>query len=164
MSVALGADWMPSGSLSLLAEMKVARRELARQEHPITARDLVAMVTSVAADIAGFGDKLGSLAKGRVADLVVFERHHDDPYENICIADPSWVELVSIGGDITYGRADWFEKLSGNAQSPTIEDLTAWGKPMRIDTGFQSAADPMSLTDIRQLLIAQYPPVGPIFA
>src|SRR6478736_6272685 len=42
MPVALGADWMPSGSLSLLAEMKVARRELARQEHPITARDLVA--------------------------------------------------------------------------------------------------------------------------
>jgi 5-methylthioadenosine/S-adenosylhomocysteine deaminase len=118
----------------------------------------------VAAEITGFGDKLGSLAKGRVADLVVFERHHDDPYENICIADPSWVELVSIGGDITYGRTDWFEKLSGTAQSPTIEDLTAWGKPMRIDTGFQSAVDPMSLTDIRQLLVAQYPPVGPIFA
>jgi hypothetical protein len=35
---------------------------------------------------------------------------------------------------------------------------------MRIDTGFQSAVDPMSLTEIRQLLIAQYPPVGPIFA
>ncbi|MDT5250492.1 MAG: 5-methylthioadenosine/S-adenosylhomocysteine deaminase, partial [Mycobacterium sp.] len=34
MQVALGADWMPSGSLSLLAEMKVVRRELARQGHP----------------------------------------------------------------------------------------------------------------------------------
>ena len=118
MQVALGADWMPSGSLSLLAEMKVARRELARQGHPISARDLVAMVTSVAASITGFGDKLGSLAKGRVADLVVFERHHEDLYENVCIADPSWVELVCIGGDITYGRADWFQKLSGNAESP----------------------------------------------
>jgi len=164
MPVALGADWMPSGSLSLLAEMKVARNELARQGHPITARNLVAMVTSVAASIAGFGDKLGALAKGRVADLVVFERHHEDPYENVCRADPSWVELVCIGGDITYARPDWFESLSGNAQSPNIEDLTAWGKPMRIDTGFQSAVDPMSLTEIRQLLIAQYPPVGPIFA
>ena len=35
MPVALGADWLPSGSTSLLAEMKVARRELARQGHPI---------------------------------------------------------------------------------------------------------------------------------
>lgn len=162
--VALGADWMPSGSLSLLAEMKVARRELARQGHPITARDLVAMVTSGAAEIAGFGDKLGSLAKGRVADLAVFERHHEDPYENICIADPSWVELVCIGGDITYARADWFGKLSGNAESATIEDLIAWGKPMRIDTGFQAGIDPMSLTAIRSLLVDEYPPVGPIFA
>ena len=135
------------------------------RSHPITARDLVAMVTSVAASIAGFGDKLGSLAKGRVADLVVFERHHDDPYENICIADPSWVELVSIGGDITYGRADWFEKLSGNAQSPTIEDLIAWGKPMRIDTGVSVGGRPDVAHRYQgQLLIAQYPPVGPIFA
>ena len=31
MPVALGADWLPSGSTSLLAELKVARRELARQ-------------------------------------------------------------------------------------------------------------------------------------
>ena len=164
MQVALGADWMPSGSLSLLAEMKVARRELARQGHPIKAKDLVAMVTSVAASVAGFGDKLGALAPGRVADLVVFERHHEDPYENVCIADPSWVELVCIGGDITYGRADWFARLSGDAESQTIEDLVAWGKPMRIDTGFQSAPDPMSLTQIRQLLTGAYPPVGPIFA
>jgi 5-methylthioadenosine/S-adenosylhomocysteine deaminase len=164
MPVALGADWMPSGSLSLLAEMKVAHRELARQGHPIKAADLVAMVTSVAASVAGFEDKLGALAKGRVADLVVFERHHEDPYENVCIADPSWVELVCIGGDITYGRADWFKRLSADAESPTIEDLTAWGKPMRIDTGFQSAPDPMSLTQIRKLLTDAYPPVGPIFA
>src|SRR3954469_11773299 len=44
MPVALGADWLPSGSTSLLAEMKVARRELAAQGHPIAAADLVRMV------------------------------------------------------------------------------------------------------------------------
>jgi len=35
--IALGADWLPSGSLSLLAEMKVARQELVNQEHPVCA-------------------------------------------------------------------------------------------------------------------------------
>lgn len=164
--VALGADWLPSGSLSLLHEMKVARRELAQQGHPIAAADLVAMVTSVAARVAGLDAHLGVLAPGRVADLVVLERHHPDPYENVCLAEPSWVELVSIGGDITYARADWFEALSGSAQGTTIENLTAWGKPMRLDTGFQQAGGSAapSLSAIRALLTAAYPPVGPIFA
>jgi cytosine/adenosine deaminase-related metal-dependent hydrolase len=164
MLVALGADWLPSGSTSLLAEMKVARRELARQGHPIEAADLVAMVTSVAARVAGLDEHLGSVAVGRPADLVVLERHHLDPYENVCLADPSWVDLVCIGGDITYGRADWFGALSGGAQGTTIEDLVAWGKPMRLDTGFQGGSDVPSLSTVRSLLTAAYPPVGPIFA
>lgn len=164
MPVALGADWLPSGSTSLLAEMKVARRELARQGHPVAAADLVAMVTSVAARLAGLDDHLGSLAVGRPADLVVLERHHPDPYENVCLADPSWVDLVCIGGDVTYGRADWFGQLSGAATGTTIEDLTAWGKPMRLDTGFQGGTDVPSLSAVRTALTAAYPAVGPIFA
>jgi 5-methylthioadenosine/S-adenosylhomocysteine deaminase len=166
MPVALGADWLPSGSTSLLAEMKVARRQLTLQGQPIEARDLVAMVTSVAANVAGLGDHLGSLAVGRPADLLVLERHHSDPYESVCLADPSWVELVSIGGDITYAREDWFGQLSGNASSPTIESLVAWGKPMRLDNGYQAApgSSTPSLSQIRSMLTSTYPPVGPIYA
>lgn len=164
MPVALGADWLPSGSTSLLAELKVARRELARQGHPVAAADLVAMVTSVAARVAGLADHLGALVPGRPADLLVLERHHADPYENVCLADPSWVELVCIGGDVTYGRADWFDRLSGQATGTTIEDLLAWGKPMRLDTGFQGGGAVPSLSTVRSLLTAAYPAVGPIFA
>ena len=163
MPVALGADWLPSGSTSLLAEMKVARRQLALEGHPIAAADLVAMVTSVAASMAGLSEHLGSLAEGRPADVLVLERHHTDPYENVCLADPSWVELVSIGGDITYAREDWFGQLSGNATSPTTESLIAWGKPMRLDNGFQSSAS-SPLSTIRGLLTETYPAVGPIYA
>ena len=166
MPVALGADWLPSGSSSLLAEMKVARRELAQQGHEVSAAELVAMVTTVAAQVAGLDDHLGSLAVGRPADLVVLERHHADPYESVCLADPSWVELVSIGGDITYARPDWFAALSGAAEGTTIENLVAWGKPMRLHTGFQSpaAAPTPSLSSVRGLLTAAYPAIGPIFA
>ena len=71
MPVALGADWLPSGSTSLLGEMKVARRQLALEGHPISAADLVAMVTSVAAGVAGLSEHLGSVAVGRPADLLV---------------------------------------------------------------------------------------------
>jgi len=146
--------------------MKVARRQLALEGFHISAADLVAMVTSVAARVAGLSEHLGAVAVGRPADLLVLERHHSDPYESVCLADPSWVELVSIGGDITYAREDWFGRLSGNATSPTIESLVAWGKPMRLDNGFQSSATSPtpSLSAIRGLLTGAYPAVGPIYA
>ena len=169
MPVSLGADWLPSGSTSLLAEMKVARRELARQGLAIAPADLVRMVTSTAASTAGLGDHLGELAVGRPADVLVLERHHEDPYENVCLADPSWVEMVLIGGDITYGRADWYGLLAAEPESG--ESLTAWGKPMRLDCGFatpplpgETPLVPTTLADVRSALTAAYPPVGPIYA
>jgi 5-methylthioadenosine/S-adenosylhomocysteine deaminase len=166
MPVGLGADWLPSGSTSLLAEMKVARRELAQQGKLLPAAELVAMVTSGAARIAGLADHIGTLAPGRPADVLVLERHHEDPYENVCRADPSWVELVLIGGDVTYGRSDWFAGLTDAAAGPTIEQLIAWGKTMTLDNGYraQAAGPPPPLSQLRTWLTSNYAPVGPIFA
>lgn len=167
MLVGLGADWLPSGSTSLLAELKVARRELALQGTELPAAELVAMVTSTAARIAGLDAHLGALAPGRPADVLVLERHHDDPYENVCRADPGWVDLVLVGGDVAYARSDWFATLTEAATGPSVEQLFAWGKPMTLDTGYSTApqaAPAPPLSTLRQLLTAAYPPVGPIFA
>jgi cytosine/adenosine deaminase-related metal-dependent hydrolase len=163
--VGLGADWLPSGSPSLLAEITVARRCLIEQGHPLEAKQLVSMVTSGAAAIAGLGDQLGTLAPGRPADIVVFERRHPDPYENVVSAEPSWVELVTIGGDLTYGRTDWITALSDDPSQ--LQPLLAWGQPMLLDTGYvaqgTAATAAPSLTDLRAALIGAYPQVGPIF-
>ena len=104
--LALGADWLPSGSTSLLAEIKVAQRTIFEQRdgRPPTSRQLVDMVTREAARIAGLDDKLGLLKVGRPADLVVFERRVHDPWENMVEAEPAWINLVMIGGDLAYGR------------------------------------------------------------
>jgi 5-methylthioadenosine/S-adenosylhomocysteine deaminase len=165
--VGLGADWLPSGSTSLLAELKVARRSLEEQGHPATAKQLVDMVTLDAAKIAGLEDKLGSLAAGRPADLVVFERREGDAWENVVAADPSWVELVMIDGDLTYGRADWMTKLVAAGERDRLEPLNAWGKPMLLDTSYRAkpgAGEPPRLGDLRAALIKEYPQTGPIFA
>lgn len=161
MPVALGADWLPSGSTSLLAEMKVARRMLEAQGAPVKPDALVRMVTSDAAHIAGLGDKLGALEEGCPADILVLERHYDDPYDNVVEADPSWVELVMIGGDVCFARADW---LPGPPEGAEV--VLAWGKKMVLDTRFDAArgVPSPSLSDARALLTANYPPVGPIFA
>jgi 5-methylthioadenosine/S-adenosylhomocysteine deaminase len=163
--VGLGADWLPSGSTSLLAELKVAARVLAAQGREPAPRQLVEMVTATAARIAGLGDHLGTLEPGRPADVLVLERHHQDPYENVLAADPSWVELVLVGGDLSYGRADWVGELAAGADR--LEPLLAWGKRMLLDTSFQVRPDgspPPTLAELRAALVAQYPQVGPIFA
>jgi 5-methylthioadenosine/S-adenosylhomocysteine deaminase len=165
--VGLGADWLPSGSTSLLAELKVARRSLAEQGHEPEPAELVRMVTSEAARIAGLEEGLGRLEEGRPADLVVFERREADPYESVVEADPSWVELVMIGGNPVYGRADWLAALSPEADQGRLEPLLAWGKPMLLDTSYAAAEDSDEqprLSELRSALIAEYPQVGPIFA
>jgi 5-methylthioadenosine/S-adenosylhomocysteine deaminase len=177
----LGADWLPTGSVGLLAEMKVARRILSNQGAPIDARDLVAMVTVRAAEIADLADNLGRIAEGRPADVLVLERHHDDPYESVCRAGRTSVELVVIDGRLVYGRDDWFSELvpeatllSRSTTQGTGERIWAWGKRMRLDLG--SPADPATLghepgpplprhlSGIRADLIERFPHVGPIFA
>jgi hypothetical protein len=165
--IALGADWMPSGSPSLLHEMKVAARYLAENRIEVTSKQLVEMVTSVAADIAGLGDRLGRLEAGRPADLVVLQRQRDDAYESVVAAYPSSVELVMIGGDIIYGRADWVRQLSALEE---YESLIAWGRETALDTRFGSpeqtpaGGPPRRLVEISRQLIDRYPAIGPIFA
>lgn len=98
--------------------------------------------------------------------MLVLERTHDDPYESVCQADPSHVQLVMIGGDVCYSRADWFPTLVPGPRPATCEDVIAWGTPMTIDTGFSSpATNPTPpLSQVRSLLVEAYPPIGPIFA
>ena len=165
--VGLGADWLPSGSTSLLAELKVARRELFNQGANPTAKQLVDMVTRGAAAIAGLGDKLGTLAAGRPADLVVLERREPDPWENVVASDPGTVELVMVDGDLAYGREDWLKQLAGPEQLGGLEPHIAWGKRMLLDTSYQAhpgSDAPPALSKLSADLINQYPQVGPIFA
>ena len=165
--VALGADWLPSGSTSLLAELKVARQELANQGHALSAPDLVAMVTSDAAEIAGLGDRLGTLEVGRPADVLVLSRCDPEPYESVCASTPNDVELVLIGGDLVYGRADWVRTLAQDAADPNLEPVLAWGRPMLLDTSYQGQPDDVVTPRLEQLradLTSAYPPVGPIWA
>jgi hypothetical protein len=169
--VGLGADWLPSGSPSLLAELKVARQSLIEEGHPATARQLVRMITLEAARIAGLDDRLGLLKAGRPADVLVVERRHPDPWEAVVQGAPSCVELVVLAGDVAYGRADWVRDLAGvPAGGPDpgqTEALIAWGKPVLVDTSYSvrtPATAPPRLADLRAELIARYPQVGPIFA
>jgi 5-methylthioadenosine/S-adenosylhomocysteine deaminase len=165
--VCLGADWMPSGSMSLLGEMRVAANQLHTQGVAVTAKMLVDMVTSVAAKVAGLEADLGTLAPGRPADLVVLSRLAEDAYDSVLAADARDVDLVVIGGDVTYTRAEWAEELAPGVTSTTLSPVIAWGKRMLLDNGFRARPDDQdvpTLDDLRADLIGVFPQLGPIWA
>jgi 5-methylthioadenosine/S-adenosylhomocysteine deaminase len=102
--IALGPDWAITGSSNLLDELKVAalwNRE--RLGGRLTDRQLVDMVTSTPARIAGVGDKVGAIRPGLRADLLVIDGDHNDPYRAVIEADPAEVRLVLIEGVPLYG-------------------------------------------------------------
>ncbi len=167
--VCLGADWMPSGSMTLLAEMRVAANEMHSQGVLVRPRALVQMVTSTAADIAALGERLGHLKAGRPADVVVLSRHAEDPYVSVLLSDAHDVDLVMIGGEVTYTRAEWVDPLALGAAAPNLQPILAWGRHMMLDNGYRASPgeDPQAvptLGDLRADLIGVFPQVGPIWA
>lgn len=166
----IGADWVPSGSLSTLAELKVARHQLAAQGAPAEPRALVGMVTWDAAAIAGLAGRpgqpghLGDLQGGVPADICVLERSHQDPWESVFRSDPSCVQMTMIAGNIAYARSDWYMQLTGG---PGPEAIPAWGRDMTLDISYAAkpaAQPPPKLADLRKAILGSYLQAGPIFA
>jgi 5-methylthioadenosine/S-adenosylhomocysteine deaminase len=96
--------------------------------------------------------------------VLVLARRHDDPWESVLVSSPADVELVTLGGDLAYGRPDWVTTLAGSTDG--TEPVIAWGKQMLVDTRYSVRATNTrapKLAELRAELIARYPQVGPIF-
>ncbi|MEO8845994.1 MAG: amidohydrolase family protein [Kofleriaceae bacterium] len=102
-NIALGTDWMPSGSMNLLRELKCADSFNAKyMASYFSDKQLWAMVTSNAAAVAKMDDVIGVLAPGHLADISIFAGHGEQ-YRAIINAAPADVALVMRGGKVLYG-------------------------------------------------------------
>ncbi len=107
-NIALGTDWILSGSMSLLRELACAdsfnKTELAGF---FTDQQLWQMVTSNAALVTHMDDVIGTLATGHEADLAVFVgTGKPNPFRAVIEAEPKDVALVMRGGTVLYGDAN----------------------------------------------------------
>jgi cytosine/adenosine deaminase-related metal-dependent hydrolase len=104
--VALAPDWAVTGSSNMLDELKVAaawnRSHLGSR---LGAREMVDMVTSVPAHVAGIDDEVGTLQAGLRADVIVLRGDAADPYGSVLRAEGRDVQLVIIDGVPLYGDA-----------------------------------------------------------
>ncbi len=160
--IAIAPDWSPSGSDNLLGELRYAADYNRTVLNGLfSAAELVAMATSVPAELAGRGDVLGSLEPEYVADLLVLAPHADDPFESIITSDERHVRLVTVNGVPLYGWPSWLNRLgkAGDYERIRIRGRTrALDATVPPDAGVRNGDETWSA--IRNKLADAYRPWG----
>ena len=105
-TIALGTDWMVTGSMNLLRELACADGfNQAYLAGFFSDAQLWQMVTANAAAATASSADLGALATGRVADLAIFDGSQYPAHGAVVAAQPQGVVLVMRAGKILYGDA-----------------------------------------------------------
>lgn len=123
--VALGTDWLPTGSFSMVREAACARAYAEATGTPLSARTLWTMMTINGAKVAGMEQVVGAIRPGLAADLILVGRRGEDPYDAVVSAAPQELMLVLRGGKLLVGDAE----LASRARlvDPTCEPLDIAG-------------------------------------
>ena len=106
-NIALGTDWVQSGSMNVLRELACADSfNQTYLQGLLTDLELWKMVTSNAADALQVSEKIGRIQANKVADLAVFKtRNGRNPYRTVIAAGPEDMALVIRGGKMLAGDA-----------------------------------------------------------
>jgi 5-methylthioadenosine/S-adenosylhomocysteine deaminase len=133
--IGLGADWSPSGSKNLFGELKVARI-VTREDPGFDDKALLAMATIDAAKILHWEHLIGSLEKGKRADLMVIDGQPADPYGAFFKTPETDVALVLINGVPRFGTSELFGKVGITGEMIKLD-----GKTRRLNLA-QASSDP----------------------
>ncbi len=121
LSISLAPDWAPSGSKSILGELKVA--DLVNK-HDLKSlfsdRDLAEMVTRKPADAMGWNKRLGQISEGYLADVIVLDDKNADPYRNLIAAIEENIQMVMVRGEPLYGDAALMQAARGTLNDVEI--------------------------------------------
>ncbi len=127
-TIALGSDWTPTGSKSVLEELRVATDYLSFQGISVEDKTLYDMVTKNSAIIMnhyGFEKKgehgVGTLEVGAMGTVIATAINHNNPYTNLIHhVRAQEINLVVIDGQPIYGNRSYiamtgsdYEVISG---------------------------------------------------
>jgi cysteine-rich repeat protein len=102
--IALGTDWMPTGSMNMLRELRCADGlNTNYYDGFFTDEELWLMATANAAVASATEDVIGLLAPGKVADIAIFDGATAPLHRAIIDGEPDDVVLVMRGGTTLYG-------------------------------------------------------------
>lgn len=104
--IALGTDWVVSGSMNMLRELQCADQlNSTYYDNFFSDQDLWLMTTLNAANATATDDVIGVLANNRVADIAIFDGSVNSMHRAVIDAQPEDVVLVMRGGKSLYGDA-----------------------------------------------------------
>ena len=104
-AIALGTDWVPSGSMNMLRELKCADEwNQTRFDKHFTDADLWRMPTINAALATGSAGALGMIKAGYVGDISIFDGTTSKDHRAVIDAGVEDVQLVLRGGKALYGN------------------------------------------------------------
>jgi cysteine-rich repeat protein len=102
--IALGTDWILTGSMNLLRELHCADTFNAGYLAGFFSdKQLWLMVTANAAQVSAVDGVIGTLAVGKVADVSIFNGATNTDYRAILNAQAQDVAMVMRGGTVLYG-------------------------------------------------------------
>lgn len=116
----LGSDWSPSGSKNLLGELKVAKIYSDENGAVFSDYELVAMATCNAAAIIKWNEELGTLEKGKRADLLVIGKQGKDHYRTLLTASEEQIGLVVVNGAPRFGNGHLMKNFAGITEKKKI--------------------------------------------
>ena len=129
-NVCIGTDSTHTGSVNILEEMRFARsvyRKMYGEDLP--ASKIFEMVTINPAKAFRLQDEIGSLEPGKLADLLVARKKHDDPFESLLLTEMSDIALLTRDGNPIFGGeefADLFAERGGAFTTVTVKKKTMY--------------------------------------
>jgi cytosine/adenosine deaminase-related metal-dependent hydrolase len=130
-TIALGTDWVSSGSMNLLRELACADSfNQTYLDHFFTDEELWLMVTRNAAVVTATDDAIGVLAPGHVGDIAIFDGSKNGDYRAVIAAQPEDVVLVMRAGKVLYGDA----AVVGSLGAPSCDTVDVCGASKSVCT------------------------------
>ena len=117
-NIALGSDWSPTGSKTLLDEFKIAKRWIRVNSLRVTDKELVEMATVNAAKALRRERIIGAVQPGYQADLTLVLKKSDNPWTDLVDATEKDVVLVSVKGEPLYGEASLIRQFAATFDGP----------------------------------------------
>ena len=143
-TIALGTDWLATGSMNVLRELACADSLNEKYFGKVfDDKALFEMATKNAAIALGVESQIGSLAVGQLADIAVFSAAAGKDYRAVIGAGVEDVLLVLRGGKPLYGAAPIIDALAADCAELAV---CGTAKKVCVDTTGVTLADIQSVS------------------
>jgi hypothetical protein len=148
--IAVGPDWAVTGSAGMIAGVQYASK-VPRTGAPLSSKEWVTRATRVPAQLSGVKPRLGTIAVGAAADVIVLRRSGTTPYDALLQARPGDLKLVIVRGEPVFGDPDLMAALLPG-QPLEFADICGERRAFHVQRGGEKST---SLSAVRATLTAE---------